>query len=81
MTYEDSVTVTKQILNQYWKVRGHFPERLVIHKSSNYWDEERDGISFAASDIPNIWGFTARIVSAILLARLTWFVFTQQETL
>ena len=67
LSYEDSVNVTNQIIKQYMDVRGHPPQRLVIHKSSNFWDEEREGISNAASKIPLLDLITIREINPIRL--------------
>lgn len=57
----DAINVTKKIIKQYRDVRGGVnPERLVIHKSSNFWNEERDGMLNAAAGISKIDLITIR---------------------
>jgi len=51
LTEEDAMRVINKILKQYRDVRGSLPNRLVIHKTSNYWEEEKDGMLKASSSI------------------------------
>lgn len=47
----DAKDLLIKVFNQYKSVKGHLPERLVIHKSSNYWDEELDGFKEASKGV------------------------------
>jgi hypothetical protein len=50
---ESAIYLIKQILGLYSRQNeGALPKRLVIHKSSRYWDDERRGFLDASSDIP-----------------------------
>ena len=41
---EGARNIAEQIVNYYKKrSRGAIPERIVLHKSSSFWDEEREG--------------------------------------
>ena len=60
LSFEDSQYVVKKILNQYKDIRSSFPKRLVIHKSSNFWDVERDGIIEGANGVSDIDLITIR---------------------
>lgn len=51
LTKEDAKNVVNKILKQYADVRGSPPNRLVIHKTSNYWEEEKSGMLEASSNI------------------------------
>ena len=48
---EGAKEIIKDVLSQYKAVRGVAPERIVIHKSSNYWDEEKEGFLEGAQQI------------------------------
>jgi hypothetical protein len=43
--------IIDRVINQYKSVRNVLPERIVIHKSSNYWDDEKDGFLEASESI------------------------------
>lgn len=44
--------IAEQIVNYYKKRnRGSVPERIVIHKSSPFWDEEREGFLAGAEEV------------------------------
>lgn len=51
LSQEGAEELIKKVLEQYKLVRGNLPERLVIHKSSNYWDEELEGFLVASGKI------------------------------
>lgn len=51
LTKEDAKSVVNKILKQYKDVRGSLPNRLVIHKTSNYWEQEKDGMLEASNNI------------------------------
>lgn len=46
--------LVQQVLEQYHENRGTYPSRLVIHKSSNYWPEEKEGFLEGARRTENI---------------------------
>lgn len=48
---ENAKKVIKLVLKQYQEVRKSLPHRIVIHKSSNFWDEETEGFLEATKDI------------------------------
>ncbi|MGD0643750.1 MAG: hypothetical protein ABSA75_02470 [Candidatus Bathyarchaeia archaeon] len=54
LTEEDAKKVVNKILNQYYEVRKSLPSRLVIHKTSNFWEEEKNGILSAANGVKNV---------------------------
>jgi hypothetical protein len=54
LTEEDAKNVVNKILKQYSSVRGCPPSRLVIHKTSNFWDAEKNGMLQAANGIKNV---------------------------
>jgi len=54
LTEEDSKRVVNKILKQYYDVQKSLPSRLVIHKTSNFWDEEKSGMLQAAKGVKNI---------------------------
>jgi hypothetical protein len=54
LTEEDAKRVVNKILKQYYDVRKSLPSRLVIHKTSNFWDEEKTGILQAAKSVKNV---------------------------
>lgn len=43
--------IINKVMKQYKSIRGTLPERVVIHKSSNYWDEEYQGFLSASKEI------------------------------
>ena len=51
LTKEDAKNVVNKILKQYAVVRGSRPSRLVIHKTSNFWKEEKEGMLKASGNI------------------------------
>lgn len=51
LSQEGAEELIKRVLKQYKSVRGNLPERLVLHKSSNYWDEELEGFLNASDEI------------------------------
>ena len=44
----------RKILKQYYDVRKSLPSRLVIHKTSNFWEEEKNGMLEAANGVKNV---------------------------
>ncbi len=51
LSQEGAEELIIKVLEQYKSVRGNLPERLVLHKSSNYWDEELEGFLNASETI------------------------------
>lgn len=47
----DAKQLIKDILEKYGNQREEMPERLVLHKSSNFWDKEAIGFSEGASEV------------------------------
>lgn len=54
LTEEDAKSVVRKILKQYYEVRKSFPSRLVIHKTSNFWEEEKNGMLQAANCVKSV---------------------------
>lgn len=54
MTEAESEALLSKALSLYYRQMRAAPRRLVIHKSSKYWDEELAGLSRAAKDIENL---------------------------
>jgi hypothetical protein len=54
LTEQDAKNVVNKILKQYTLVRGSPPSRLVIHKTSNFWEEEKNGMLQASNNIRNV---------------------------
>lgn len=52
LSEEDAEKLIEQVIDYYEKNKGHRPSRLVIHKSSYFWDEEKEGFLKGAEDIP-----------------------------
>ena len=48
---EDAEQLIEDILEKYGSQRDEMPERLVLHKSSNFWDEEAQGFSKGGADV------------------------------
>lgn len=51
LTDEQSFALFREALNEYWNALRNFPARVVIHKSSNFTDEEIDGFTQAAREL------------------------------
>ncbi|MCK6580760.1 MAG: hypothetical protein L6Q98_21930 [Anaerolineae bacterium] len=47
LTEQDSFRLIELILNRYTEVMGQTPQRVIVHKSSRYWDAERRGFTTA----------------------------------
>ena len=43
LTFEQAESLTEQILEQYYQLQNNSPQRIVIHKSSNFYREELAG--------------------------------------
>lgn len=55
LSYEGAKELVKQVINHYMKGHnGAPPNRLVLHKSSEYWEDERDGLKEGASDVATL---------------------------
>lgn len=59
LTKDSAEDIVKQILDQYMMSKPQ-PERLVLHKTSRFHKEEREGFRNAASDIPKLDFVTIR---------------------
>lgn len=51
LTFDYARSLTAYILNRYRDYKGHYPVRVVIHKTSIFWDEERGGFLAGLSDL------------------------------
>ena len=51
LTEEQAYNLLKESLSEYYNAIKIFPQRLVIHKSSNYSEEEIDGFKRVAYDM------------------------------
>ncbi len=54
LTEEDAKNVVLKILKQYDDVRHCLPSRLVIHKTSNFWEEEKKGMLEASKGVKTV---------------------------
>lgn len=53
LSSEGAKQLAQQILDHYAEGKqGATPDRLVLHKSSAYWEDEREGFLDAAADVP-----------------------------
>jgi len=52
LSREDAQRLAEDILEQYGQYRDVYPDRFVLHKSSNFLDEEAQGFSDGAADVP-----------------------------
>ncbi|GGK83428.1 argonaute/piwi family protein [Haloarcula sebkhae] len=59
LTKDSAEDIVTQILDQYTMSKPR-PERLVLHKTSRFHDEEKEGFLNAASDIPKLDFVTIR---------------------
>ena len=53
LTKESATKLIKQVLKQYEEVRDCMPSRIVIHKSSKFWDDEFGGFIEGTKNINN----------------------------
>jgi hypothetical protein len=51
LNQEYAANLIKYIMQKYWDYRGQYPRRVVIHKTSRYYDEERKGFEDGLSEI------------------------------
>lgn len=54
LTADSAEDLAKKILEQYQMDREHRPSRLVLHKTSRFQPQEREGFQRAATDIPDL---------------------------
>lgn len=54
MSEEYSAKLFEEILKKYQEHWGHVPSRVVVQKSSEYWDEETNGINNALTEVPKV---------------------------
>jgi len=52
LSKENAMKLIEKVLEQYKIVRNILPQRIVIHKSSNYWVDELEGFKEASKTIP-----------------------------
>jgi hypothetical protein len=52
LSRDDAYSLMCYVLEHYRSIRGQYPNRIVIHKSSNFWDEELEGFQEATKTIP-----------------------------
>lgn len=50
LSQEDAYNLIKLVLTRYRKVMKQYPSRVVVHKTSHYWADEREGFSTALSE-------------------------------
>lgn len=48
---EQAKSLLDQVLKRYRDEAGHLPSRVVVHKTSRFWDAERDGFQQALSAV------------------------------
>ncbi|GAB3690055.1 hypothetical protein GCM10028857_26120 [Salinarchaeum chitinilyticum] len=60
LSYEDANRIVNDILEAYGDRREEKPSRLVLHKSSNFLEEETRGFSDGASDVSGVELITIR---------------------
>jgi len=60
LTKESAEGIVDQILEQYSQNRSQPPSRLVLHKTSRFEEQEREGFKRAASEIPKLDFVTIR---------------------
>ncbi|ELZ32864.1 argonaute/piwi family protein [Halorubrum tebenquichense] len=51
LSYADAKRLVESILEKYGNYRDSQPNRLVLHKSSNFWPEESEGFNDGAADV------------------------------
>ncbi len=54
MTKEYSYILVNRVLKEFKKYWGHYPNRVIIHKTSEYWDSELRGIKEALNNVKKI---------------------------
>nr|MBA4405292.1 hypothetical protein [Nanoarchaeum sp.] len=51
LSKEDAKNLISYVINYYEEIRKKKPERIVIHKSSNFWDDELEGFKDGTESI------------------------------
>ena len=46
-----AANLIKYIMQKYWDYKGQYPRRVVIHKTSRYFDEERSGFESGLAEV------------------------------
>lgn len=52
MTTEQTAQLGEKVLKEYIDRNGGLPKRMVLHKSSRFWDDEQAGFRQAFRDVP-----------------------------
>lgn len=52
MSAEQAAQLGKRVLDEYQARNGVIPKRVVLHKSSRFWEEEQRGFEQAFKDVP-----------------------------
>lgn len=60
LTDEQTVELMEKVLNAYRDRTGRDPQRVVVHKTSKFFPEERDGAQQALASVPSIELITLR---------------------
>jgi hypothetical protein len=50
LSKDDAESIIYLVLNRYEKEMGQTPQRVVVHKSSQFWPEEKEGFKLALSN-------------------------------
>ena len=51
LSKEDAQSLITYVIEHYKNIRKNNPYRIVIHKSSNFWDDELEGFTIGSKDI------------------------------
>jgi hypothetical protein len=51
LSKEDAASLISYVIEHYEEIRKKKPDRIVIHKSSNFWDDELEGFQEGTKDI------------------------------
>ena len=51
LSKDDAYSLMTHVLKHYKSIRKNYPSRVVIHKSSNFWDDELQGFQEATNNI------------------------------
>ncbi len=54
LTAELAEDLMRRVISEYVNHMKHLPNRVVVHKWSRYWDDERRGFEEALSNIPQV---------------------------
>ncbi len=52
LTKDQAQQLGRRVLDEYITRNGELPKRVVLHKSSKFWQEEQDGFRLAFKDVP-----------------------------